>query len=139
MGSDRFSTLAKCNSLDAVTEEPELEDFTVEMRTNENTLDDDVVQMRPKEHKPPLERTSDGENQAANGNPQFTQNKGKASKYGIAGMIGGRAMNGASSNSSEDKPPKPLRSYSKIAQIFEEFSVSKIKVKKNTKITLIIL
>ena len=129
IGSDRFSTLAKCNSLDAVTEEPELEDCTVEIRINEHTRDDDVVQMRPKEHNPPVERTSGGENLAANGKPQFTQNKGKAAKYGLKGMFGGGAMNGGGRTSSEDKPSRPLRSYSKIAQIFEEFSVSKIKVK----------
>ena len=129
IGSDRFSTLAKCNSLDAVTEEPELEDCTVEIKINEHTPDDDVVQMRPKEHNPPVERTSGGENQAVNGKAQFTQNKSKGAKYGLQGMLGGGAMNGRSRAVSVDKPSRPLRSYSKIAQIFEEFSVSKIKVK----------
>lgn len=125
MGSERFSSLAKCNSLDAVTEEPELEECGVQ-RPREDTPSDDAVQMRPKEHNPPIDMQCFEDNQPANGKPHFTKNN--ASKYGIAGVLGGGALNGGE-QTDNDKPPKPLRSYSKIAQIFEEFSVSKVKVK----------
>ena len=113
MGSEKFSTLAKCNSLDAVTEEPE--DFTVQVTSSENLA--------------PSDKEPASEIQTSNGKPSFTKNEIKLSKYGLAGMLGGKATNGGVRRS-EDKggPPKKLRSYSKIAQIFEEYSVSKIKV-----------
>ena len=113
--SDRFSTLAKCNSLDAVTEEPE--DFTIQIAENGDSTQNN--------------KGSPSATETANGRPHFFKNTkaktSKSSKYGIVGVLGGGMVNGGV-KSKPDKPPKPLRSYSRIAQIFEEFSVSKIKV-----------
>ena len=86
----------------------------------------------------------------ANGKPRFFKNSKKSkkpSKYGIVGVFGGGMVNGrgivdggggilnGGVKEKTEKPPKPVRSYSKIAQIFDEYSVSKIKVSEGLGLT----
>ena len=87
----------------------------------------------------------------ANGKPRFFKNSKKSkkpSKYGIVGVFGGGMVNkrgivdegggilNGGLKEKTEKPPKPVRSYSKIAQIFDEYSVSKIKVSEGLGLTL---